>query len=82
MRNTHVPGSKRFAAVAPTKIEKTAVGRNRLRRKMYALVRELNSSVANGVQALIFAKAGAKSASPSDLRTDLRTLFVKAGLLR
>ena len=72
----------RIAAVASKKIAKTAVVRNRIRRKIYEAVRPLKSSLPSSIHVLIFAKAGLLQVTHKEIEADLKNLFVKAGLLR
>ncbi|MDQ2933285.1 MAG: ribonuclease P protein component [bacterium] len=72
----------RVAAVTPKKVSKTAVGRNYMRRKIYESVRPMLSSMAKNTHILIFAKPAAVDVKQKDLVEDLKSLFVKGGLLR
>jgi ribonuclease P protein component len=71
----------RVAAVAPVKIAKTAVIRNRTRRKMYEAVAALGQLPSKGAHTIIFAKAGAVTAQKEELVSDLKDLFVNIGIL-
>jgi ribonuclease P protein component len=72
----------RIAAIAPKKVAKTAVGRNKIRRKIYEAVRKLNGEISSGSHILIFAKSNIVNATQVEVVIDLKILFVKAGLLR
>lgn len=72
----------RIAAVTPKKIMKTAVARNKVRRKIYEAVKEFKLEIVSGVHILVFAKSTAIKSTQTEIVTDMRTLFVKAGLLR
>ena len=72
------PGS-RVSAVAPTKVAKKAVERNRIRRRVYAAVRPILPLMKEGVRVLILAKT--VPAASADLTAELRTVFAKAGIL-
>ncbi len=75
--------SFRAAAVAPVKIAKTAVVRNRSRRRIYAAVRSLSLPASAKAHVILIAKSPLLIDDGSDaMRADLRSLFVKAGLLR
>ncbi|MDB5238827.1 MAG: Ribonuclease protein component [Candidatus Parcubacteria bacterium] len=81
-----MPDSLRIAAVAPVKIAKTAVVRNRTRRRIYAAIRSAfgsDMSVMKSAQVILIAKAPLLvSDDPTQIQADIRSLFVKAGLLR
>ncbi len=75
-------GAARVAAVAPQKIAKTAVIRNKTRRKVYAIVHGLSAQLKSGLTIIIFAKQPALAAKPAELKEALQGVFVKAGVLR
>lgn len=75
--------SSRFAVVISKKVLKSAVGRNRIRRRVYEIIRhELpNFKSAHDVVVLIFSSE--VISMPHDELTDqLRDLFSQAGLYR
>ncbi len=73
---------KRVSTVVPKKVSKTAVGRNKLRRQMYEAIAPLFSSMIDGVHVIVFAKNTAIETPFVDLSAEMKTVFVKAGLLR
>ncbi len=84
----------KFAAVAPKKIEKTAVGRNRARRLIYTAIAELYKDIkidleaesttkdSGGTHAIIFIKPSNGNIDQVAMISDLKQLFVKAGILK
>ena len=72
----------RIAAVAPQKVSKTAVVRNRIRRKTYEAVRNIKPSIIQGVHVAVFAKPSILNTKQVVIASDIKDLFVKAGLLR
>jgi ribonuclease P protein component len=71
-----------MAAVAPVKIAKTAVLRNRVRRRIYSAVKPFIENI-SGCRIILIAKPPLlKDESMDVIRGDLRGLFVKAGVLR
>jgi ribonuclease P protein component len=74
----------KIAAVAPKKIAKTAVTRNRARRRIYAAVQPLVLAGLNpGVHIILIAKAPLLMADKiGDISVEIKALFVKAGLMR
>ena len=79
---TDSAGQTRIAAVAPQKIFKKAVQRNKLRRQMYEAVRPLYADVRPQLHVVIFAKAIAATADQATLKKEIKDIFVKAGLLK
>lgn len=82
MRAAPGDGTTRIAAATPSKVAKTAVMRNRLRRRTYAAVRMLSPKMKDGFRVILLAKAPLIEARPDALLRDIEALFVKAGLLR
>ncbi len=74
--------SSRVAGVAPVKVAKTSAARHLVRRRIYEAARPLMSEVAPGNLIILLAKQPAIGRKPTDLRQDIRSLFVKAKLLR
>ena len=74
-------GKKGVAAVIPMKIGKTAVIRNKFRRKIYAATAKVFGKILPETQAIVFAKADLLKAKQADIETDVKELFVKARLL-
>ena len=75
----------RISAAAPIKIYKKAVERNKVRRKIYNALRiQLAGvgSIKDGTHVVVFAKAGISEAAQEEIAAELKTLFVKAGVLR
>ncbi len=77
----------RIAAVAPQKIFKKAVIRNKIRRSVYEVLRNIqkapnNPTMIKGVHVLVLAKSPLLKSDRTEIETDLKTLFVKAGIMR
>ena len=70
-----------MAAVVSKKVQKTAVGRNRLRRRIYECVRSIGLPEVKS-HIIIFGKEASVKAAHADLKKDLHDVFVKAGILR
>ncbi len=73
--------NSRFSAVAPQKIAKKAVERNKYRRMIYDSIAPLISST-RPVSGILIAKVGIKTAIRPNITSDLQNLFVKAGLIK
>ena len=71
----------RIVAVVPKKIEKTAVGRNKLRRRMYTLIHPFITQIKLNTHSIIFAKSSTAKASKPELIADIKNIFVKAKIL-
>ncbi|MEK7501556.1 MAG: ribonuclease P protein component [Patescibacteria group bacterium] len=71
----------RISAVAPVKIAKKAVARNRARRRMYGVVREFLPSIIPGIHAIIFSRNALADSDFESIRNELKGLLVKSRLL-
>lgn len=71
----------RFAVVVSKKVHKSAVGRNRIRRRVYGVIRSQLPIVKPGVDVVIMIVSGEVMALPStELRRSLVQLFSEANL--
>ncbi|MDE1940895.1 MAG: ribonuclease P protein component [Patescibacteria group bacterium] len=75
-------GYFKLSAVAPQKIFKSAVARNKERRRIYEAVRPLVADAAPNAHAMLIAKKPEEEAAFDAIKADIRSLFVKAGLLK
>lgn len=87
-------GNTRIAATVPVKVGKTAVSRNALKRRMYGAIQPLLPGMKEGFQIIVLAKSIPKASTSSNdelkgdrskdhaLADDLKSLFVKAGIVR
>lgn len=73
--------SGKFAVVAPKSIAKLAVDRNKLRRRVYAILREYKDAIAMGVTCMLFLKKEAKNASRQEIKDEIQFLLKKATIL-
>ncbi len=80
LRVAKTPGASRFSVVVSKKTAKTAVLRNRIRRRLYSLLRAEREKLLSGFSAAFFVKE--KNLPYDVLRTEAATLLQKAGLLR
>ena len=72
----------RFSVVVSKKIVKTAVERNKIRRRVYSIVRASIGKISPGFHIVLLAKQPLLKAKIQDIATDLSTLFVKSGLIK
>ena len=72
----------RISAVAPKKVSKTAVGRNKIRRKIYEATRTYKHRIIPGLHVIIFAKPTVLKATQKEIVADLEDIFVKSKLIR
>ncbi|MFA6458872.1 MAG: ribonuclease P protein component [Candidatus Paceibacterota bacterium] len=68
----------RISAVAPKKIAKTAVVRNRNRRRIYAAIRPLMAVIIPGIWGALFIKKDISEIELADIAKDVQELFIKA----
>lgn len=62
------------AVVVAKSVEKTSVGRHRLKRRVSEVIRSCGEGIAPGV--IIFAKKGAAALTFTELRTEVRSLLL------
>ncbi len=73
----------RYSVVVSKKVHKSAVGRNRIRRRVYEIVRqEFLPTIGIYDVAIIVASGEALSAEHTELTSVLRDLFTQAGLIQ
>lgn len=75
-------GSSRFSAVISKKIAKTAVERNKFRRRIYTSLSSLEKRVLPGFHIILMAKPTITKRLPKDVSEDLFNFFVKNGLIK
>lgn len=71
----------RIAAIAPKKTIKMSTTRNAVRRKVYNATKTLIREIIPGTHIALFAKQATTNAKLVDIENNIKTLFVKAGLL-
>lgn len=80
VRNTRRPNS-RFAVVISKKVHKSAVGRNRARRRLYEIIRhEITAIPQTHDVAVIVSSSEVIQASHKEIYEQLTQLFTQAGL--
>lgn len=73
----------RVAVVVSRKIHKSAVARNRMRRRLYALVRELEAEITQPLDIVITVfQDSLLVIPPKDLAAQLKKQFKEAGLIK
>ena len=70
-----------FSVVVSKKIEKTAVRRNLLKRRVYEAIQKLLPHQTEVVQGVVFAKKGSNKLSFKEIEEEIKTLFKKAKLI-
>lgn len=74
--------SYRLAVVVSRKVHKSAVGRNRIRRRLYETVRDLESDIVQPFDIVISVFADSiLELSPTDLQQQLKKQLFDAGIL-
>lgn len=73
----------RAAVVVSRKINKSAVARNRMRRRLYELVREMEDGITEPYDIVITVfQDNLLDTHPKELRSQLKRQFKKAGILK
>jgi ribonuclease P protein component len=71
----------RASAVAPKKVAKTAVLRNKFRRRVYDVMRHMKAETGARGVFIVIAKNGAATLSYDSLKDELHTLIRKTGVV-
>lgn len=74
-------GISKFSAVAPSKIAKTAVMRNKIRRRLYSVIAKIDTKT-EGADVILISKKPVLEATTDQLEQEIRTIFVKGGLIK
>jgi len=74
-------GGARLGLVVSRKVDKRAVGRNRIKRVVRECFRHVRSQLQPGIY-VVLARIDAKKADNGQLRLTLEQLFVRAGMLQ
>jgi len=83
-----VHGTSRFAVSVSKKVAPTAVERNRIRRRTYAALRSffdekgLKPATNFPIEAVLVAKNGIQKLNTVEILADIRSSFVKNGILK
>lgn len=84
LRMKKTDGPSRFAISVSKKIAKSAVVRNKIRRRTYSALRailENPKSFKCNVHVVLIAKNGSDKALVGEIANDIRSVFVKSGIL-
>lgn len=73
--------STQFSVVASKKVARTAVSRNRLKRRVYAALENAYPRLNNSHRAVFYAKKGAEELPYSAIQEEVLFLLKKAGML-
>lgn len=75
-------GHSRFAVVVGSKVSKSAVVRNRIRRQIRAFIEQHLEEISPGYDVLVLVRPDAARLARPDIRRQMKRMFKKAGLLR
>ncbi|HEY4503562.1 MAG TPA: ribonuclease P protein component [Candidatus Paceibacterota bacterium] len=75
-------GPSRFSVSVPKKVAKSAVERNKIRRRVYSAIRILYPKIKEGFYGVFISKDSIKKASFIEISSILEQSFVKLGLLK
>lgn len=67
-----------FAVVVSKKVAKTAVLRNKIRRRCYSILRKVSKSLNNSYYVILFAKKGAEKATFAETEAQILEILKKA----
>ena len=66
-----------FSVVVAKKVAKTAVSRNKIRRRCYSILKKVQESLNNYYFIILFAKKGVEKATFAEVRADIEKLATK-----
>ena len=72
----------RFAVSVPKKIAETAVLRNKIRRRIYSAISSFEELSMVNMKILFIAKSKIINMNIRDIKSDIKEIFVKLGLLK
>ena len=72
----------RFAISVSKNVSKHAVTRNKIKRRIYSIIKKLESRIFDGFNVIITVKKGIDKVSYKDLQFDIEKTFVKSCLLK
>lgn len=75
-------GKTRFSVAVSKKVAKNAVDRNKIRRRVYSLLRKFVDTTKSDYKIVISVKSGIDKADNELLYKELESDFVKSGLLK
>ena len=75
-------GLARFGVVVSKKIDKSAVGRNKIKRRIRSAIEKFLPGINDSWEVLVIARAGAREKSEEEIRAEISELLTKAKLLK
>lgn len=82
MRFVKTVSKSHFAVSVPKKVAKTAVERNKIRRRVYSVLKNLIPRLKHSNDVVLIMKGGSERLSILDLEKKMYEAFVKSGLLK
>lgn len=70
-----------FSVVVSKKVAKTAVSRNKIRRRTYSILKKLTKNSKNSYFTMLFSKSGVEKAEFKNLEAEIQKLLEKAKIL-
>lgn len=91
-KSTHTPffvlranptqGTNKFSVSVPKKVAKTAVERNKIRRQVFSILKKLETQIKTSFNIIIIVKINPKKLVFKNTVQEIKTTFVKSGLLK
>lgn len=82
VRYMNIAGISRFGISVPKKVAKTAVLRNKIRRRVYSIIENMKDRINKNIKVVMIVKNGGEKASFQALQNDIEKNFVKYGILK
>lgn len=75
-------GKHGFSVSVSKKVSKSAVGRNKIRRRIYSIIKDYRDKIQDGISVLILMKVGSEKLSFDEITKQIESIFVKSGILK
>ncbi len=75
-------GTHGFSVSVSKKVSKSAVGRNKIRRRVYSIIKTFITKINGDISGLVIMKSGSEKLSFNDLQEQIKNIFVKSGILK
>lgn len=72
----------RFGISVPKKVAKTAVLRNKIKRRLYPIIKSLKPRISIDTNTIVIAKSGLEKLNLKQTQDEVIKIFVKSGILK
>ena len=82
LRSQKTLSLSRFGISVPKKVAKTAVLRNKIKRRLYLIIKSLKPRISIPTNTIIIVKSGLEKANLKQTHEEVVKIFVKSGILK